>query len=64
MDISVGFMIGDESERFMFASVPKAYIYQHHLFFRVVKIDLDEKYKPWLLDDSISVDSETNNDYY
>ena len=69
IDISVGFMIGDESERFTFASVPKAYIYQDRLFFRVVKIDLDEEYKPWLLDphleadDSISVDSETNNDY-
>lgn len=69
IDISVGFMIGDEeSERLTYASVPKAYIHHDFLFFRVVKIDLAEEYKPWLLDphldadDSMSVDSVTDND--
>jgi hypothetical protein len=65
IDISVGFMIGDESERFTYASVPKVYIHHDCLFFRVVKIDLAEEYKPWLLDphleadDSMSVDGDS-----
>ena len=65
IDIPVGFMIGDEPERFTYASVPKTYIHSNCLFFHVVKIDLGDEYKPWLLDphnvmevdDSISVDS-------
>ena len=62
--ISIGFMTGDESEKFMHTSVPKTYIHCNCLFFRVVKIDLGEEYKLWLLDpheevdDSMSVDSE------
>ena len=65
--ISVGFMLGDESDRFTFASVPKEYVYKDRLFFRMVKVDLDEEYKPWLLDphqeaeDSDSIDSEMYN---
>ena len=64
IDIPVGFMIGDESERFTYASVLKTYIHRNCLFIRVVKIDLADEYKPWLLDphmevdDSMSVDSE------
>jgi hypothetical protein len=66
IDISVGFMIGDELVRtYASESVPKAYIHHDCLFIRVVKIDLAEEYKPWLLDphleadDSMSVDGDS-----
>ena len=71
IDISVGFMISDdhESGRFTFTFVPKEYVEKDRLFFRVVKVDLDEEYKPWLLDphqeadDSDSGDSEMEGEY-
>ena len=74
INISVEFMIGDEPdhERFTDASVPQSYIHHDCLFFSVIEVDLDEEYKPWLLnpqlletDDSSSVDSdsETSDDY-
>ena len=68
INISVGFMISDESDRFTFASVPKDYIYEDCLFFCVVNVHLDTEYKPWLLDpyqeseDSDSVDSDMDDE--
>ena len=67
-DISFGFRISDESDKSMPAAVPNEYIMDDHLFFRVVKVELEEDYKPWLLDphheaeDSDSTDSEIESE--